>query len=331
MTEAIRNSNLREDDVKSRYYNYEEKMNYLDTHSGYKEDTKRVLRAFFRKIGKLERELGKDLYDFNERELRKLFIFVKASTLRSLHNTVSLVGKYIDYAMSKKLSVHTENFAYYFSSQEVAMKLLDKEANERIYLNRSDVMYMAKNSINEQDGVILALLHDGFSHKENFNELVNLKVSDIDWDMETAKITSRKNGNDIIHLSKETILLLKKAISTDIYYSISDGVEREYKMRETNYVLRGVRAKHDEMKIAWRNINQRILRLSEFFDNDYLTATNIVVSSQIDTANELYLEDKDIGDRAIKQALEKFNFPYNKSSLFNLKKKVKLYKGTYII
>lgn len=327
-----RSSTVRVDDVKSYYYNYDYKMKYLEEHRSYKEETKRILRVFFRKTAHLEKKFGKDLYDFNTLELAEVLRDAKASTVRSLQNYISMVGKYVDYAIAIKASNLKENLIYSFSAEEKASKLIDKESSQGLYLTRDEVMYIAKHSINAQDGVILALLYDGFSHKENFKELVNLKVEDIDWDSGIVTIEGRPEKNNKVKLSNETILLLKKAVGNDEYLSTKEDsdVIRKYKVKPTKYVLRGLRPKNEDSKIPWRNIHERILRQSEYFDKEFLTGTNIVVSSQVDTAYNLFIDDKDKGDRAIQMALEKWNFPYNKSSLFSLKKKVNMYKKVHI-
>lgn len=333
LVERKRHSTIRVDDIKSYYYNYDYKMKYLEEHSSYKEETKRILRVFFRKTAPLEKELGKDLYDFNTLELEEVLKSIKASTVRSLQNTISMIGKYVDYAIDIKVSNLKENLVYSFSAEEKASKLIDKKSSQGMYLTRDEIMYMATQSINAQDGVIIALLHDGFSHKENFKELVNLKVSDIDWDREVATIESRPEHNKEIKLSKETMFLLKEAVGNSTYLSTKEDsdVARSYEVKETNYVLRGLRPKNADSKIPWRNIHQRILRQSEYFDNEFLTGTSVVISSQVDTAYNLFMEDKDLGDKAIQKALEKWNFPYNKASLFALKKKVNMYKNIHIL
>lgn len=326
-------NNQRVDDIESNYYNYDFKMHYLDNHSGYKEETKRVLRVFFRKISDIEYELNKDFYDFTSIEVERALKSIGSKTVRSLQNITAMLSKYVDYAIGVNKAIRKENVVNSFSMQEKAIKLVDTEKSERLYFERDEVMDMAMQSINAQDGVILALLHDGFSHKYNFTELVNLKVADIDWDLEIAVIPTRKKSNREVKLSKETMFLLKEAISNEFYLSTKEDsdITRSYEVPTTDYVLRGLRAKNSDSKLSWRNLNQRIIRISEYFGNEMLNATNIVSSSQIDTAYNLFMEDKTIGDRAIEKALLKFDFPYNKSALFALKKKVAMYKKTHIV
>lgn len=308
------------------YYNYDYKIKYLEEYTCYKEETKRIIRVFFRKIAEIEKELNKDIYDFNGSEIERALIHLKSTTVRSLQNTTSLLGKYIDYAVNAGLSVQKENLMYNFSSQEKLSKLIDKESSQSLYFTKEEIMNMAMYAENAQDGVILALLYEGVSPKNNFKELVNIKVEDIDFDKGELNI----EGRDMpIKLSKETLFLLKGAICISSYYSVNGDKIREYNITKTDYVLRGLRYKGNK-PISWRNVNQRILRISVVNKEEYLNATNISASGQINYAYDLYMEDKELGDKAITMALEHFNLPVNKSALFALKKKIKIYKGVHI-
>lgn len=47
--------------------------------------------------------------------------------------------------------------------------MLDQDRYDKLYLPRDIIMKFATTAVNAQDGILLALLHDGFSHKKKVN------------------------------------------------------------------------------------------------------------------------------------------------------------------
>lgn len=145
--------------------------------------------------------------------------------------------------------------------------------------DRDEIMAMAEEADNAQDGVILALLFDGVSHKDEFEELINLTEDDIDFDSKEINLEDRT-----IPMSQETTLLVKNALNDDTYYSINGERVRKYKITESNYVLRGHKS---EVQVNAQIISQRILGLAKQFDYEYLNATNVSHSGRLHYAENL--------------------------------------------
>ncbi|HDX9578406.1 TPA: hypothetical protein ROX88_001937, partial [Bacillus pseudomycoides] len=146
--------------------------------SKYSVDTQRVAKALFKKTGEIEKRKDKDLYTFNEEELAETFKSLKAKTIRSLQDKISTVERYIDFA---KQNGRTKiNYAALFDSKDKLEKLIDKEAEENMIFDKGKIMDMAMSAGNVQDGVILGLLFDGVSHKNEFEELINLTKDNVD-------------------------------------------------------------------------------------------------------------------------------------------------------
>lgn len=299
------------------YYDFDYKNKFA---SEYPDQTRRVIMALFRKTAKYERLYEKDIFDFDLNELRDVIKSFKTKTIRSLQNQISTIERYIDFAQKDKdkKTVYKVNFASALDSAEKLESLLDKEAEENMIFDRDEIMEMALNTDNAQDGVILGLLFDGVSHKNEFEELVNLTKQDFNFEDKLINLEDRT-----IPMSHETKMLVEDALDQDRkYVSISGETTRNYTIAEGDHVLRGLRGKN---KVKGQIVSQRILRIAELFDYPYLNATTISYSGQLCYAKELINEQKMNMDEVIDEVLRRFSIPNNTSSQFYLKTRIEKY------
>ncbi|MGR5954322.1 phage lytic cycle repressor MrpR family protein [Bacillus paranthracis] len=245
----------KKDNMPNLYFDYSFKKEFA---SQYKDDTKRVVLALFRKTAEIENSKGKDLYSFNKEELAEAIIALKAKTVRSLQDKVSTIERYIDFAKDNgKTKI---NYATLFDTREKLEALIDKEADENMIFDKDEIMEMAMSADNAQDGVILGLLFDGLSHKNEFEELTELTKDDINMDTENQEIILEDRN---VPISTETAILINRALKQDdVYVSITGEKARKYKIAEGDHVLRGLRGKN---KVKGQIISQRLLRIADTF------------------------------------------------------------------
>ncbi|PFA76899.1 hypothetical protein [Bacillus cereus] len=305
----------KKDNMPNLYFDYSFKKEFA---SQYKDDTKRVVLALFRKTAEIENSKGKDLYSFNKEELAEAIIALKAKTVRSLQDKVSTIERYIDFAKDNgKTKI---NYATLFDTREKLEALIDKEADENMIFDKDEIMEMAMSADNAQDGVILGLLFDGLSHKNEFEELTELTKDDINMDTENQEIILEDRN---VPISTETAILINRALKQDdVYVSITGEKARKYKIAEGDHVLRGLRGKN---KVKGQIISQRLLRIADTFEYPYLNATTISYSGQLHLAKEL-IEEKGVNiNNAIIAVLKRFALPINNSSQFTLKNRIEKY------
>ena len=179
-------------------------------------------------------------------------------------------------------------------------------------------MEMALGSDNAQDGVLLGLLFDGVSHKNEFEELITLTEDQIDFTNRLIKLDGR-----IIPISPETTKLIEGALDQDRKYISTIGNSiRNYKIAEGNNVLRGLRGKNI---VKAQIISQRILRIAELNNFEYLNATTISYSGQLHYAKHLMENDNNSMETSIDKVLHRFGIPINTSSQFYLKGRIEKY------
>lgn len=300
-------------DEGSMYYNFEVKKQFAETYKT--EETVRVTMAMFKKSAEIEKELNKDLYDFNIMELEMFFKSLNATTIRSIQTYISRVERYTEYALQNNLKEGDINFASVFDKSNRVQGFLDKEALDNLVFSKEEIMEMAIRADNAQDGVIIALLFDGVSLKNNYEELINLKIDKFDEVNET--ITTEEGR--VIPLSKETAILVKHASDQgDRYVSTTGENHRTYKVAQGENVLRGLRGR-DTVSVGV--IGQRIYRTTENYGYHYMNATNISYNGRIHLVKKLMEEGNSV-DKAVEITLDRFNVPKNKSSMFYLKRKV---------
>ncbi|HFK1543418.1 TPA: hypothetical protein ACGXM3_005240 [Bacillus cereus] len=300
-------------DTKKGLYNEDFKEEYL---SKYKDNTRRVKRIIFEKSRTLELTYGKDLYDFNFEQLEEVLRSLKASTVRSLQNSVATIAQYTKFAIKNKKKSDKINYIDGFTKDKIE-EYLDKEREENMIFPKEEIMSIANEAENPQDGVILALIFDGVSNKNEFEELINLSEDDIDFDDKVIKLEDRE-----VPMSEDTYTLVKGAINEPKYSSTSGDVSREYKLAESEFVLRGLR---NNKQIKWQNISQRIIRLSEQSGwEKTLTATNVAYSGQLYMAEQLISQGMDI-EQAIGVIIKRFGINDNPSAQFYLRERIEKY------
>lgn len=302
-------SSIGRDKISSLYYNFNLKNSFA---SKYKESTRLTIMALFRKTEKIEKRLNKDLSNFTIIEYEEVLYSLKAKTIRSLQNYISTIEVYIGFANSN--SDYINNFSKVFNNGKRISRYIDKEAEENMIFNRDEIMGMAMDADNAQDGVIIGLLFDGLSHKDGFEELIELTSDAIDGSIITLH-------NREVEISEDTKILTKHALRDDTYYSISGDKLRKYKLGESKHVLRGVRG---AIKVKSQIISQRIGRISEHFGQKFLNATNISYSGQIHYAKGLLDAGCDM-DQTIDSVIKRFGLTDVDATKYYLKKRIEKY------
>lgn len=313
---------IREED---QMFNSADKESFME-YRGYSEDTKRVARILFRKIAKIEREKNQDIYELNRESIELVLKELRASTIRSLQNSISTIEQYINYAIQSGKINNRDNIASFYSKKEDIAKFLDASAEDNMILTQSDIYGFGRYAENAQDSVILNLLFDGVSHKRKFIELRNIRRQDVNEDTLTIHVPELVDGDTgellpprTVPISKETLQMIHAAIKETKYTSVTGKTSRSYKIAESDYIVRGLR---NNYQIKWENISQRMIRIADLEDNPYLNATNIAYSGQVHYTNELMQTQGQSVDEACRNIMKRFNISDNNAAFFSLKARV---------
>ncbi|SMQ78375.1 hypothetical protein SAMN05444673_3395 [Bacillus sp. OV166] len=293
-----------------KIFNRDFKKSFL---TGYEHETQRVAKQLFKITYDFEVELNKDLYNFTFEEAGKVLSALGAGTIRSIQNSKPTLSKYLEFAIQQVVSDNKINYYKNLRKKEDISMYLNKDKEENTIFDKEEIMEMAMDSDNAQDGVILALLFDGISHKNEFEELRNLTLDNINEDNQQIILSDRT-----IPMSTETSVLVKKAIKDDTYVSIKGETSRKYKIAQGTNLLRGLRGK---VQVKGQIVSQRILRIAEIFDYEYLNATTISYSGQIHYAIDLINNGINI-DESTSIIINRFGINDNPASRFYLKTRI---------
>ncbi|MGE7921189.1 tyrosine-type recombinase/integrase [Viridibacillus sp. NPDC093762] len=300
----------------------------------YSDETKRVVRILFEKIRNSENNYNKDVYAFDNTQFEEALKSLKATTVRSLQNSISTLEQYIDFALEKgQVSKEKGNIAAQYNTKHKISNLLDEKAEENMILTKSEVDSLSGYAQNAQDGVILCLLFDGVSYKRKFVELRNIRIQDCDInnmvinipqlvDEDTGEVLSPRT----VPISNHTKTMIESAMKEEKYVSLKGESKRNYKIASSDYILRGLR---NNFQIKWENVSQRIIRIAELEGNEYLNATNISYSGQIHYARELMKEEGLSIVEACRRIIIRFNINDNESAYFYLKGRIEKNRGTF--
>jgi hypothetical protein len=313
-------------------YNAKFKDQFLKNHRDvngkpYADETKRVAIVLFGKVGKIESYYEKDIYDFDPSQFEEVLVSLKASTLRSLQNSISTLENYIDYAI-KEHKTKNSNVATLYNNKDRIVNFLDKKAEENMFFTKHEIDALAEYAENSQDGVILNLIFDGVSHKNKFLELRNIRIQDCDFDKMVINIpqlvdedTGEVYQERQVPISANTKMMINRAMDYDEkYVSLKGNTSRKYKIAVSDYVLRGLR---NNTQIKWENVSQRIVRISEVSGYEFLNATTIAYSGQVHYANELIKEGFTV-DEAVNAMIKRFNLSDNITSFYYLKNRLEV-------
>lgn len=314
-----------------RVYHPKLKDKFLSEHltekgEHYAEETKRVAIALFGNIGHIEERYNKDVYNFNSNQFEELLLELKATTLRSLQNSISKLEQYIDFLIENgKVSKEKGNIATKYNNGDVIKNFLDTKAIEGMVFAKAEIDAMSMSANNAQDGVILSLLFDGVSHKRKFIELRSITINHCDFEqmvINIPQLVDEDTGEVLparqVPISSNTERMIRNAMTESKYVSLKGQASRAYTIADSDFILRGLR---NNPQIKWENVGQRIVRISEVLNYPYLNATNVAYSGQIHYARELIKEGLSI-DEACAQMLKRFNLSDNESAHFYLKARI---------
>lgn len=273
-----------------KFYNENIKEEYLNT---LKKGTRQILNRIFKISYQMEIELGKDLYEFNREELRKLFYTFSCSTAVASKSTVQYVIGYIEWAIDEEYT----NKLNPLSSVDVTWKEQFAVRPEKKYLTDAEIKTILKKLVNAQDAVVLYAPFLGIVGNENA-EITNLKGKNINSDELSVKVIDSDHSERIVKVDEEFVRLCKLAIKEDEYIKSNGSPDRNVKS-ETNelisndYVVRSSNTRIKYTEEADKNIvYRRYATISKYFNEMNLTPTNVAYSGMLAMAKNLYLDDK---------------------------------------
>lgn len=289
----------------SKLYNEEIKERFLSTYDN--ESTQTTIRNVFAKTELVESVLEKDLYSMNLTELGKSIENTNPYNLNVAKSTGRFISQYLTWC--------TENG--YRESNINPLKGVDDEFYDK-YVDKSKKIHFSfdefltlledKSLHNAQDKSFLFLMFEGLMG-EQFSELRELTINDINWDENKIFIKSR---NQYIEVSKECIKYLEKTINEKTYYNYNSKTKdfNERELLPSPYVFKTTKSPRstEGQMVGMSMLYTRLHALKEILDLQYLTPNAIKQSGMIKMTVDIYNEEGVIGYEQLAKVGEKYDY-----------------------
>lgn len=255
-------------------------------------------KALFNKTEKYERELGKDLYDFNVHELENFYYTLATPSWHSLRVTHFFIVNYADYAI--KLGVRMSNINAFNLLTSTQLERYTA-SYKRTYLTREDFDEFMDYIVNDIDVAIFRALFEGV-RGNNFSELTNLQPQHIFEENGqlyvklTNNLPTGEKKHRTIQISRQLQMDFKRAFEQQEYITLngidnnSDDKYKYAEIVESPYIFRPVKRgayKKSDGKINMQTIYRKKDMLNEVTDGQIKNINTLVISGMVDMTKRI--------------------------------------------
>lgn len=245
-----------------------------------------IINADIVKIMELKKD--KPLHEFNREDILQVIGELNPLSIQSAITQLSVIKKYIDFAIANGFLTTGINFATLIKTQDIE-RVVNMQAMDLKYITKEEVIDITDSLDNAVDAAFITLLFEGVKG-EQLSEIVNLQKNDIDHENNMLELTD-KDGN-IRHkrVSTRTIGILQEASSQTEYLVRFDTSKRKLEftkqLQNSNYVIRTTGTKYNA-QTKYRTLLAKLRSIRSEIGNPYLTATSIWESGMINYAKEI--------------------------------------------
>lgn len=295
------------------FYNEDIKGSYIDE---IESDVLKLIHSyFFKKVGRGEREINKDLYDMSFDEIEMILYALRPTTETASYNNVLRIDDYIMWAFDKGYRKSSVNPLDAVNKMEWSKKFVSHYS--RTYFTEDEILDMCNALYNYTDKALLLALYEGIGGK-GYKELLNLKISDIHERDHNYFVWLYDGEKERIVQISGTLKNYLMAANNENGYTSNNGKSLEKRSfsvyeKSDNVFKKSRRGKQDD---ALDNffVLRKMTFFKEFFGNEYLRAKDIRISGILNMANELAGESGNLNRDEQKMIAEQYNTPMIKSS-----------------
>lgn len=270
------------------------------------EGTRKNYLRIFTKTEPVEDKLGKDLYQFDEKELGKLLKTFDSKNRATLESYGRYISSYLNWAVGKGLI--EVNLLEKLRPNDFLKFVVHKEK----YLTESYLTRLESQMENYQDAVISRLIFEGVGGK-GFSELLNLKEEDVDFDKNTLHLTENTKSGQVtrdLKVSTHTMEIIKGALNQKRYLkrngnSVGRGSFLE--LRDNGYVIKtAVTNAETEEATGIDTIYRRLRVIEEDLGLDSFKAKFIQRSGIINMASKIAKKGVRVDSDILKQIAKRY-------------------------
>lgn len=176
-------------------YNEQVKERFIDVSAL---EDKKPLEVLFEKTEEFEKDKGKDLYDFNKKDLIEFFRFQATNSMQQLIMLSSRIRTYIRFALNENLVKDGQDHISEIDYDTLISCLCEK----KIY-TREEILHRINLIANDMDKFIILAVFEGIVGKD-YEDLAHLKLSDFYNGEVHIKDKHFKVSEELISLAKTT-------------------------------------------------------------------------------------------------------------------------------
>jgi integrase len=287
-----------------KIYNEEQKERYLDFLTD-NEGTKNTIRSIFYKSWALEDARDRDLADFNLEEIGKVIERSNPFSKSVAKTTTRFLSSYITFAIENGLRENNINPLDGVSNEWIESFV---DMTKKIHYSYSEFVDLIEKMNNGQDQAFLYMVYEGIIG-ERFSELIELKLSDINWETNEVYIKSRDEN---ITVSDECMKYIKKAYDEDVYHQYNKKTN-QYTIKsllKSEYIFKNVESPRaiENEPVKLNVIYKRLHSLKEIFNLEYLNPQSIRQSGMIYAAYQIYQEEGILGYDQLAKIGKRFDY-----------------------
>jgi len=212
-------------------YNVDKKLEYEEyCHKNGDTRSFKYFEYLFDYCEEFEIEFGKDVSEFTSEEISKMYSDDKKfKTLNVLIVKNSQYNRYANWATDGNSS-----FAEY--TRDVLRRFVNIEDRNKKIVTREDVLEVVDSFINYSDQLLVLGIFEGLKGN-NFRDLLNIKIQNVNFTINTVDIESRLDG--FVHISDKLAGIIKKCMS-ERGYTNTLGFEYAYEPSDYIYKYRSL-------------------------------------------------------------------------------------------
>lgn len=289
-----------------KQYNKDIKNEYLNEH---KPTTQGTISRIFKVSSKSEFDFNKDLFSFNREQIRKLCFLFAPKTEYSSKLNVSLIIKYIDWAIDNEYVKGTNPLRGI--PQDWHKQFVNTSIKK--YWTDIELEHIISKLHNAQDAVIIMLLFEGVKGTAN-SEILTLHRKSIDaFNNKLNLFDDVEKKRRTIKVSDKCIRMCEAALKEHEYEKVNGNPKGDMKsspvsqLVSNDFVVRSSTTKTYHYAEAEKNIvHRRLAMISKELEEQYFSPSHLVYSGMIFMAKELYLANGKLEDYEYNRIFEKY-------------------------
>lgn len=286
--------------------------------------TREVYMRIFKQSSKLENEIGKDLFNFNQDELERFIKeYIKPKTKQSARTYINVISSYIQWGIDNKYSKLSTNPLR--RNQDYFYNFVEDQNN--LYMSKEEVEAITFGLVNAQDKFIIQALFDGIQGTQ-VSELTTLTVDQIEDALNNDNnlfLVDKKGNKRIVNVDETTLNLALLANSESRYFKKNgnvdylDNLKDDVILPKSKYILKPTATNKDAKVVSVNPVSHytvynrlEMIKGLEGFEEyrDALQTKNIVRSGMIYEAKKMIERGEELNKQNIEKICDKFGIKY---------------------